>query len=65
MVLDTVADDVDTDGDDADCLVPGAFRLALVGGAAQALREIARLMRPGEADAPSPRERSLTRSGRR
>ena len=56
MTLDTVADGVETDGDDADALVPGVVRLTLVGGAVQAPREVARPMRPGEADAPTPRE---------
>ena len=48
MILDTVADGVETDGDDDGGLVPGAIRLTLVGGAIQALREIARLTRPGD-----------------
>ena len=53
-----VADGVGCDGDDAETksaeqgLVPAAIQLTLAGGAIHALREIARLMRPGDPDAP-------------
>jgi 5-methylcytosine-specific restriction protein A len=39
-----------------DDFVPGAIRLTLVGGAIQALREIAPLMHPGDPDAPTLQE---------
>ena len=58
-------DEADVDGESAGGVgfdavavdgIPRAIRLTLVGSAVQALREVARLMRPDEANAPTPRE---------
>jgi len=52
-----VADETDVDDGSAGGValdgLPRAIRLTLVGPAIQALREIARLMRPNEANAPT------------
>ena len=64
-----VADGVGCDGDGAETksaeqgLVPAATQLTLAGGAIHAPREVARLTRPGDPDAPWPQEALANATG--